>query len=182
MALDWMDDHGQSLDWLFIGRIDETIATLAALRATVSVIPDPIIAALADHRRLRREWNSLCTQLDRAEAKVQKTERRPFTLIAWRNHTAIGYSEIEVFRDELLAAPGADRKKIQQEYRKAKADERAARRAERDWYKRHGLADLKSETRPGHQKLRTMPGWRSRRLGRRPWRGPARLFHTCAAT
>lgn len=73
-------------------------------------------------------------------------EPRPSTLIAWRTYTAIGHSEIEQFRDQLLADPRANRRKIEAEYQKAKADERDAIRMERDWYKRNGLAALKAET------------------------------------
>jgi hypothetical protein len=103
---------------------------------------DPIIIAIAEHRRLSCEWDSLCNELTKAEDAVE--ERRPSTLIAWRNYTAIGYSGIERARDEFLAA-GANRKKIEVEYQKAKARERAAYRIERQWYKRHGLAKLKAE-------------------------------------
>jgi len=52
MALDWMEDHGQSLDWLFLGRIDETIATLAALRATVGTPIDAELIALGERLKI----------------------------------------------------------------------------------------------------------------------------------
>ena len=35
MLLDWMHDHGQSLDWLIDGDVGGMIATRAAVRATV---------------------------------------------------------------------------------------------------------------------------------------------------
>ena len=105
--------------------------------------PDPIFAALAEHRRLYREWSSLCDELDDAERKVK--ERRPILLITWQNYS-IGSSEIERVRDEFLAHPRANRKKIEREYQKAKADLRARHQAERQRYKRHGLAPLQAET------------------------------------
>jgi hypothetical protein len=48
MALDWMDEHGQSLDWLFIGRIDQMIASQAALQATVGTPIDAELIALGE--------------------------------------------------------------------------------------------------------------------------------------
>jgi hypothetical protein len=53
MALDWMHDHGQSLDWLFIGRIDEMIATHAARGATVGISSNmPTYLVDAEHAEL----------------------------------------------------------------------------------------------------------------------------------
>jgi hypothetical protein len=109
-----------------------------------AIEPDPIFVALTEHRRRYREWSGLCAELSNAESEVK--EYRPSTLIAWRNYSAIGGGEIEMMRDRLLAEPRANRKKIEQEYQKAKADERAADRAEREWYKRNGLAGLQAET------------------------------------
>jgi hypothetical protein len=37
MVLDWMEEHGQSIDWLFIGRVDQMIATHAAMGARVGI-------------------------------------------------------------------------------------------------------------------------------------------------
>jgi hypothetical protein len=36
---------------------------------------------------------------------ARRKEPRPFTLIAWRKYSAIGYSEIERAREEFLAEP-----------------------------------------------------------------------------
>jgi hypothetical protein len=113
-------------------------AEVANLAATE---PDPIFAALAEHRRLKREWASLLSEFDEAETAKGNA---PIPLITWRNY-CIGGREIERVRDEFLAQPGAHPKQIQLEYRKAKADERAKKRAEREWHKRNDLADLQGK-------------------------------------
>jgi hypothetical protein len=121
-------------------------AVPAALPVAVPVAasqPDPIVAAIADHRRCYREWSSLCAQLDKAESEIKK--HRPIALTVWRNY-CVGLSELKRVRDEFLAQPRANVKKIEREYQKAKADCRAKQRAEREWYKRNGLAELEADT------------------------------------
>lgn len=108
---------------------------------------DPILAAISDHRRLKKEWDSVCAELDEAEGRVEKEETRPFAFIAWRNYSAIGGSEIRRARDEFLRDRVASPKQIEREYKDAKARERATHQAQRDWYKRNGLADLKAQVR-----------------------------------
>jgi hypothetical protein len=108
--------------------------------------PDPILAAIKEHRRLWRKYSTLSMVLSDAVDKVRSAENpRPFPLIAWRNYTAIGGSELERARDEFLRDKVASPKKIEKEYRAAKAKERAKLRAEREWYKRNGLEDLRAE-------------------------------------
>ncbi len=102
--------------------------------------PDPIFAALAKHRRLKREWYSLSAELEEAEGTIG---RKPSELITWRNYT-ICDGELKDARDRFLGE-GANAEQIEIEYRKAKADLRANKRALREWYKRHGLADLKAK-------------------------------------
>ncbi len=96
---------------------------------------------MAEHRRLRRKSTSLGNELDEAEwAKGHP----PSELITWRNYTTSG-GAIKHRRDQLLSEAGANAEQIELEYRKAKADERARKRARREWYKRNGLADLKAK-------------------------------------
>jgi hypothetical protein len=83
------------------------------------------------------------SQLNEAEERCP--ERWPCPLVAWRNYSHIGGSEIERAREEFLALPGADPEKIEQEYRSVKADERAKEQALEDWYARNGMAKLKAE-------------------------------------
>jgi len=110
--------------------------------AAISIAPDPIFAAIAENRRLYAAWGRANKLLDAAEGEIK--ERCPCTLVAWRHYSHIGHSEIEDARDEFLALPDANPEIVEREYREVKAAERTARRAERQWYKRNGLADLKA--------------------------------------
>jgi hypothetical protein len=107
---------------------------------------DPIFAAIKKHRQLEREWMRLSEALERTENKAEKKHgRRPWSLIAWRNYGAIGGQGIDDRREEFLKLPGIDPKKIEKEYRAAKARERAAMRAERAWDKRAGTAEQRRQ-------------------------------------
>src|SRR5271163_357825 len=93
---------------------------------------DPIFAAIEQHQKLFKAYDDLCDALEEAEMKAKKKHGdRPWSLIAWRNYSAIGGSEIDDRREEFLDLPGIDPKKIEKEYRDAKARQRAAVRAER---------------------------------------------------
>jgi hypothetical protein len=108
--------------------------------------PDPIFAAIQKHRNLLKEWVRLYEGLEAAENKAKKKHgHRPCSLIAWRTYSHIGGHEIEDRREEFLRLPGIDPKKIEKEYRDAKARERAAERAQRDWDKRAGIASLRQQ-------------------------------------
>src|ERR1035437_1236227 len=117
-----------------------------ASKTTKASQADPIFAAIEKHRKLFKAWNALCDALERAETKAKKKYgRRPWSLVAWRNYSAIGGSEIEARREEFLKLPGIDPKKIEKEYLEAKARERAGERA---WDKRAGLAAQRLELDP----------------------------------
>ena len=123
-------------------RVHSTPRRTASLR----VAADPISAAIEKHRKLSKMWNTLYDVLERAEMEAKKKYgRRPWSLVAWRNYSAIGGSEIEDRREEFLKMPGIDPKKIEKEYLAAKARERAGQRAERAWDKRAGLAAKRLE-------------------------------------
>jgi hypothetical protein len=108
--------------------------------------PDPIFAAIDNHRKLFKAAIALYEALARVEIKAEKKYgRRPWSLVAWRNYSAIGGSEIDDRREEFLKLPGIDPKKIEKEYLAAKARERAGKRAERAWDKRAGLAAQRLE-------------------------------------
>jgi hypothetical protein len=127
---------------------------------------DPIFRAIDNHRQLFKAGINLYDRLDRAEQKAaKKFGRRPIPLIAWRNYSAIGGSEIEARREEFLKLPSIDPKKIEKEYLAAKARERAVKRAERAWDKRAGLAlqhlaverAISAEQRAAERMARTKP-------------------------
>ena len=87
-----------------------------ASKTTKASQADPIFAAIEKHRKLFKAWNALYDALERAETKAKKKYgRRPSSLVAWRNYSAIGGSEIEDRREEFLKLPGIDPKKIEKE-------------------------------------------------------------------
>jgi hypothetical protein len=93
---------------------------------------DPIFGAIEEYRKLFKACGKLYDALDQAETKAQKKYGdRPWSLVAWRNYSAIGGSEIEDRRKEFLRLPAIDPKKIEKEYLEAKARERAGERAGR---------------------------------------------------
>jgi len=52
---------------------------------------DPIFALIDAHKARTKEWLRIYDKLDEAEFEARKTHgRRPWELIAWRNHSAIG--------------------------------------------------------------------------------------------
>jgi hypothetical protein len=88
-------------------------------------VADPIFAAIDKHQKLVRAVNALSDALERAELKAKKKYgRRPWSLVAWRNYSAIGGSEIEARREEFLKLPGIDPKKIEKESRSIRSSGR----------------------------------------------------------
>ena len=145
---DWVHDHGQSLDWLYLGDFRGLI-TYAAARspaaASIPAVPEPAIEAAAEWRRAEGEWTKAYCELDNAEFSVQSPgDHCPQKYVTWRNYRDIRSPEIEEARDEFLAAPNADKPAILKEYAEVKAKYRKACKAERDWYKTHGLSKLKA--------------------------------------
>ena len=107
---------------------------------------DPIFDAIKIYRSLIRVGDGLYDKLERAAFRGQnKYGSRPWSLIAWRDYSAIGGHEIDDRRDDFLGQPGANRKQIEKEYRDAKAREAAAKSAGIEWDKRAGLAELRDE-------------------------------------
>ena len=83
-----------------------------ASKTTKASQADPIFAAIEKHRKMFKAWNALYDALERAETKARKKYgRRPWSLVAWRNYSAIGGSEIEDRREEFLKLPASIRKR-----------------------------------------------------------------------
>jgi len=130
-----------------------TLAAVASLPALAVPIvtsaaagPDPIFAAIEKHRQIWAEHGAVYNQIDQAEWKIREgkiDKHRPYGLVAWRNYSHIGGSEIDRVREEFLEQAVADRETIEREYREKKAEHRAALRAEREWDRRNGLAPLR---------------------------------------
>jgi len=153
---------------LIVGAVAGAAAlpSLAVTKIAASPAADPIFAAIDKHRNLIKECDRLWDAVEGAENKAKKKYgHRPWSLIAWRNYSAIGGSEIDDRREEFLQQPGADPKKIEKEYRAAKAQNRAAIRAGEEWDKRTGVAPIReqyerargAETAAGMRMAKTTP-------------------------
>jgi hypothetical protein len=137
------------------------LAVVAAVPAAAALgvpalasAPDPIFAAIAAHKALVKKTNRLYDKLDLAEHNAKETHgRRPWSLIAWRNYSAIGGAEIDD-RRELFLRHGADPTQIEQEYQDAKRRESEAVRAGREWDKKAGIASLRQEYERSHRAVR----------------------------
>ncbi|KRQ03330.1 hypothetical protein AOQ71_31905 [Bradyrhizobium manausense] len=111
--------------------------TLAASRV-------PEIDVVDRYRCAKAALQQVSIELDDAHEKVSDIHgHRPAALIAWRNYSAIGGSEIEAMRERLLAA-GEDPQMVEEEYNAARKRYRAAIQAGKAWDKR---ADLEVLTR-----------------------------------
>jgi hypothetical protein len=107
---------------------------------------DPIFAAISEIRRLEEFSSRLGEQLETAEFEAREEHgRKPWSLIAWRDYSAIGGCEIERARDEFLRLPDADPTMVELEYQDAKRRELEAERAKMEWCERAGVATLHSE-------------------------------------
>lgn len=106
---------------------------------------DPIYAAIAERRKREKIWGDLSSRLEVAVNKANKKHgHRPWSLIRWRKYGAIGGDEIDRARREFLDE-GSNPKMINEEYRDAKARERAGERAEKAWDRRVGIAAQRRE-------------------------------------
>ena len=144
LSLESNDDQLAAL----LSSIESALRTLPDAKAPAAVRnakqDDPIFVAVKTARAASRAWLAVCDQIDRAEARaLKKYGARPLGLIAWRHYGAIGHEEIDRAREEFLLLPAIDPKKIEREYRDAKARERAAQRDQQRWDKRTGLANLR---------------------------------------
>jgi hypothetical protein len=155
-----------------------TIKPRRSTAPTARPAADPIFAAIEKHRKLVKTWNALSNVFDLAETKAEKKYgRRPWSLIAWRDYSAIGGSEIEDRRAEFLRLASIDPKKIEKEYLAAKARERAGQRA----LSGHGISALISQHNASNLTVRCQQsggppyGWRRSRANRYR-RPPCRLW------
>jgi hypothetical protein len=127
-------------DLVQLGPIPE--ALLAPVAKPSPAIRSPAIEAVERLRRAQQSFERIYDQFDlaRSEAAGQHG-REPLALIAWRNYSHIGGSEIEGARQRFLAE-GEDPKIIEREYRDAKKRYRKVLEAVKDWEKRAGLSAL----------------------------------------
>jgi hypothetical protein len=108
--------------------------------------PDPIFAAIAEHKALRKEWHRLNEKLDNAEGRASETHGcRPKSLIWWGDHDVFFEDHLDSRREKFLSEPGADREQVEKEYLDAKARLAAAERAGVEWDHRAGIAPLREQ-------------------------------------
>jgi hypothetical protein len=123
-------------------------AAIADVAATNPVAePDPIFAAIEKHRQLTIARDELSDNLTDFEDDAPRNDSRPIPLVAWRQYTHIGGSEIERAREEFLAKPRASHKRVEREYQKVQQAYRAKLQAMEDWDERHGIAPQRAEYR-----------------------------------
>jgi hypothetical protein len=130
----------------------------------IDTTPREALALIERCRKRDRRWDVLYNKIDSAEeAARDEFGLRPIALIAWRNYSAIGCSEIERARDEFIR-DGIDEKVVQAEYRSAKRRYREAVRAGDDWDRKVGLTDLRKEY--DDNRCETRAAWKA--LGKVP--------------
>lgn len=94
-------------------------------------------------RKGNRLWDILADKIDEAEAAAAvELGYRPIPLVAWRNYSAIGESEIEGARDRFLRE-GVPANVVEAEYRDAKKRERDIELAGEEWDRKAGLTELR---------------------------------------
>ena len=77
-----------------------------------AIDPDPIFAAIVEHKSLWEKWSLLEEEINNIEeAESEKSRDRPVELIAWRSYSSIGDYEIDRAREEFLRQPSELTKK-----------------------------------------------------------------------
>lgn len=116
---------------------------------------DPAIQAVKRRRKLRAKSNRLYDEIDEKEAAaVKKFGPRPFSLIAWREYSAIGAGEIKDRYKLFLRQDRATPETLYAEYLDAQKRYRAAIKAGEDWDKNCGLAEERKRLRFVNKELR----------------------------
>jgi hypothetical protein len=126
----------------------KTRKTPAVKQRKSNIVPpaDPIFGLIDAQKALQKKWHRLGSKLGNAQHQASETHGiRPSPLIAWRDYSAIGGSEIDDRREEFLSQPGADREQVEKEYQHAKERLAAAERAGVEWDHRAGLASLREQ-------------------------------------
>jgi hypothetical protein len=111
-----------------------------------AIDPDPIFAAIGEHKSLWEKWSLLEKEINNIEeAESEKSRDRPVELIAWRSYSSIGDYEIDRAREEFLRQPNADHEQIEKEYQDAKARLKAVEREAIAWDYRMGIGPLRKQ-------------------------------------
>ena len=111
-----------------------------------AIDPDPIFAAIVEHKSLWEKWSLLEEEINNIEeAESEKSRDRPVELIAWRSYSSIGDYEIDRAREEFLRQPNADHEQIEKEYQDAKARLKAVEREAIAWDYRMGIGPLRKQ-------------------------------------
>jgi hypothetical protein len=121
------------------------VAIPAAAAAELDAIQTTEALTLVERcREGNRQWDILGDRITEVEEDPEveaRIGRRPIALVAWRNYSHIGCSEIERARDEFLEA-GIAPDVVDEEYRAAKKRERDIELSGEEWDQEAGLTDL----------------------------------------
>jgi hypothetical protein len=119
MIEDW-DQHQQIAVSLADDLVKDDGPTSSPLSAHQHNSQSPVLVAIERQRNASELSDRLYQELEDAkDAVLEQHGRRPCPLIAWRNYSMIGGSEIDRARREFIR-DGEDSELIEQEYRDAK--------------------------------------------------------------
>lgn len=127
---------------------DAMATTMMQMVATTGIGPasiseDPALVALARMRAASRAVDRTYEAYEAAEQAARPAlGQRPWSLIAWRNYSAIGGSELETARDNFLRR-GVDPALVESEFQDAKRRQRQAVRDGQQWDWRANAAHLR---------------------------------------
>ncbi len=103
---------------------------------------DTKIDRIRYHKGLREQLLSLWEAEESAVAAAEQTHGdQPFSLISWRNYSAIGGSEIERVRDEFIML-GIPPDVVEREYLDAKRRYQKQKSKRRQWAKKAGVHEI----------------------------------------
>lgn len=139
-------DFNELLGSLLPGRqvcADAVAAMRTEVNQPASALVDPVLAALVRVRAAGRAVDRAARAYDAAEdAASMVIGKRPWSLIAWRNYSAIGGSELARARENFLRR-GVDPMVVEAEYEDAKSRVRHAIRQGREWDRKSNTAHLR---------------------------------------
>jgi hypothetical protein len=116
--------------------------SINALPGSSRCVDDTTFDRIRQHKVLREQLLSLWEAEDLAVAAAEQTHGdRPFSLISWRNYSAIGGSEIERVRDEFIML-GIPPDLVEREYLDAKRRYQKQKAKRREWAKKAGVHEI----------------------------------------
>ncbi|RJG45589.1 hypothetical protein D3Y55_15905 [Mesorhizobium sp. DCY119] len=140
-------------EWEKVER-DSALGMSASGRKPAAAV-DPVFEAIRVYRKSRANWFRLCEAKWKAEAAHWDIHgRRPLALVAWDHYSAIGASEVDAYRDRLLASGRRNPTQVEAEYA-ATVEKLAVKRREIDeWDKKTGMTPVYRRNRRALREMR----------------------------